>query len=150
MVHLDLRTLIDGIKCATLSTGTRISASQARLMACNLGIIPQVFNGKTIPVDHGHEQRLFSKAQKQDMSARDGGCTAPRCDKPPEECEGHHWRMRWAAGGTTTLDDGVLICPFHHRQAHQDNWQARLAPDGHVEWKRPGDTTWQCNHRWRP
>lgn len=150
MVHLDLKTLVDGIKAGTLSGGTRVSASQIRLMACNAGIIPQVFNGKPLPIDHGHEQRLFTKTQKQDMSARDGGCTAPSCDRPPEECEGHHWRMRWAAGGTTKLDDGVLICPFHHRRAHDDNWQARLATDGHIEWKRPGDTTWQRNHRWRP
>jgi hypothetical protein len=150
MVHLDLRTLVDGIKAATLSTGTRLSASQARLMACNLGIIPLVFNGKSLPVDHGHEQRLFTRSQKQDLSARDGGCTAPECDKPPEQTEGHHWRMQWAHGGTTTLDDGVLLCPFHHRRVHQDNWQARLAADGHIEWKRPGDTAWVRNHRWRP
>lgn len=150
LVKLDLATLVDGIKAATLSSGTRISASQARLMACSLGIIPQVFNGKSVPVDHGHEQRLFTKAQKQDLVPRDGGCTAPGCDRPPEECEGHHWRMRWAHGSSTTLDDGLLICPFHHRQAHQDHWQARLGPDGHIQWKRPGDITWQQNHRWRP
>jgi hypothetical protein len=33
LVKLDLDTLIRGIKAATLSSGTRISASQARLMA---------------------------------------------------------------------------------------------------------------------
>ena len=150
MVHLDLRTLIDGLKAGTLSGGTRVSAAQIRLMACNAGLIPQVFNGKPLPIDHGHEQRLFTKSQKQDMAARDGGCTAPGCDKPPEECEGHHWRAPWAAGATTTLDDGVLVCPFHHRAIHNDHWQARKAPDGHIEWTRPGDTSWQRNHRWRP
>lgn len=150
MVHLELKTLIDGIKAGTLSGGTRISASQVRLMACNAGIIPQVFNGKSLPLDHGHEQRLFTKAQKQAMSARDGGCTAPGCDRPPEECEGHHWRMKWSHGGSTTLDDGVLICPFHHRRAHDQDWRARLAPDGHIEWLLPGTSRWQRNRRWRP
>jgi hypothetical protein len=149
-VHLDLATLIGGIKAGTLSGGTRVSASQVRHMACTAGIIPLVFDGRSLPIDHGHEQRLFTTSQKQDLAHRDGGCTAPGCDKPPEECEGHHWRMQWAHGGTTTLADGVLICPFHHRRAHQDNWQARAASDGHIEWKRPGDTTWQRNHRWRP
>ncbi len=150
LVALDYATLVDGVKAATLSTGTRISASQARLMACTLGIIPQVFNGRSVPVDHGHEQRCFTKAQKQDLVPRDGGCTAPGCDKPPEQCEGHHWRLPWAWGSTTTLDDGVLICPFHHRRAHQDDWQARLGPTGHIQWLRPGDTEWQENTRWRP
>jgi hypothetical protein len=150
MVHLDLKTLIDGIKAGTLSGGTRMSASQIRHLACNAGLIPQVFNGRSVPLDHGHEQRLFTKAQQQALAARDHGCTAPGCDKPPEQCEAHHWRTPWAHGGTTTLADGVLVCPFHHRLAHQDNWAARPGPDGHIQWRRPGDTTWHTNHRWRP
>jgi hypothetical protein len=155
MVALDHQTLVDGIKAATLSTGTRISANQVRLMACNLGIIPQVFGGKSLPLDHGHEQRLFTKTQKQAQAARDGGCTFPGCDRPPEECESHHWRMRWADGGNTHLDDGVLVCPFHHRTIHDsagnDGWAVRLSPvDGHPEYRPPGSTIWKRNHRWRP
>ena len=150
MVRLDHDTLVDAIKAATLSTGTRISANQVRLMACNAGIIPQVFGGKSLPLDHGHEQRLFTKTQKQAQAARDGGCTFPGCDRPPEHCEGHHWRMRWADGGHTHLDDGVLICPFHHRTIH-DGWAVRLSPaDGHPEYQAPHTTTWKRNHRWRP
>lgn len=113
IVHLDYATLVDGVKAATLSTGTRLSAAQVRLMACNLGIVPQVFGGTSLPLDHGHERRLFTKAQKQALAARDGGCTFPGCDRPPEQAEGHHWRAPWSAGATTKLDDGVLICPHH-------------------------------------
>lgn len=150
IVRLDLDTLIDGLKAATLSTGTRISAGQARMMACNAGIIPQVFNGKPLPLDHGHEQRLFTKAQKQGQEARDGGCTFPGCDRPPEWCESHHWRMRWADGSETKPDDGVLICPFHHRKVHE-GWAVRLSPvDGYPEYRAPGSDTWKRNHRWRP
>ncbi|WP_456697122.1 hypothetical protein [Aeromicrobium sp. P5_D10] len=150
MVRLDLDTLIRGIKAATLSTGTRISAAQARLMACQYGIIPQVFGGKSLPLDHGHEQRLFTKAQKQALAARDHGCTFPGCDRPPEQTEGHHWRMDWAKGATTTLDDGLLICPHHHRLIHSEPWSIRLSTAGHIEYRPPGSTLWQRNHRWRP
>ncbi len=151
MVRLDYDTLLQGIKAATLSTGTRISASQVRLMACNVGIIPQVFNGKSLPLDHGHEQRIFTKAQKQGLAGRDGGCTFPECDRPPEECEGHHWRQPWSHGATTRLDDGVLICPFHHRTIHTVDWAIRMHPgDGHPEYRRPDSNIWQRNHRWRP
>ncbi|AWB93658.1 HNH endonuclease signature motif containing protein [Aeromicrobium chenweiae] len=150
MVHLDLDTLVRGVKAATLSTGTRISAAQARLMACNLGIIPQVFGGTSLPLDHGHEQRLFTKAQKQALAHRDHGCAFPGCDRPPEDCEGHHWRQPWAHGATTTLDDGVLICPHHHRLVHHDDWHARQTPDGHIEFRHPAGTVWRRNHRWRP
>jgi hypothetical protein len=151
MVRLDHETLVNGIKPATLSTGTRISASQARLMACNAGIIPQVFGGKSLPLDHGHEQRLFTRTQKQALAARDGGCTFPGCDRPPEWSEAHHWRMRWADGSDTTLDDGVLICPFHHRTIHETGWAIRMSPvDGYPEYKAPGSQLWKRNHRWRP
>ena len=155
IVRLDHDTLIEGLKAATLSSGTRLSASEARLMACNAGIIPQVFGGKSLPLDHGHEQRLFTKTQKQAQQARDGGCTFPQCDKPPEECESHHWRIRWADGSDTKLDDGVLICPFHHRTIHDNtghhSWAIRMSPtDGHPEYKAPQADTWQRNTRWRP
>jgi hypothetical protein len=150
MVRLDYDTLVQGIQAATLSTGSRISAKQVRLMACNAGVIPQVFNGKSLPLDHGHEERLFSKPQKLALEARDGGCTFPECDRPPEQCEGHHWRMRWADGGQTILQDGVLVCPFHHRTIH-DGWAIRMSPiDGYPEYQAPGSDTWQRNHRWRP
>lgn len=151
IVRLEHDTLINGLKAATLSTGTRISASQARLMACNAGIIPQVFGGKSLPLDHGHEQRLFTKAQKQALQARDGGCTFPSCDRPPEWCEAHHWRTRWADGSPTNLDDGVLVCPFHHRTVHDHGWAIRMSPDdGHPEYRGPGSDTWTRNQRWRP
>lgn len=151
MVRFDYDTLVRGVKAATLSTGTRISAGQARLMACNLGIIPQVFNGKSLALDHGHEQRVFTKAQKQGMADRDAGCTFPECDRAAEECEGHHWRKPWSHGAETTLEDGVLTCPFHHRAVHADGWSIRMHPsDGHPEYRNTGSDVWKRNHRWRP
>ena len=151
MVHLDHDTLIDGIKAATLSTGTRISAGQVRQLACRLGIIPQVFGGKSLPLDHGHEQRVFTREQRRAMEHRDGGCTFPGCDRPPGWTEAHHWRTRWADGSETRLDDGVLVCPFHHRTIHDQGWTIRMSPDdGHPEYKPPGTTIWKRNHRWRP
>ena len=151
MVRFDYDTLVRGIKPATLSTGTRISAGQARQMACRLGIIPQVFNGKSLPLDHGHEQRVFTKPQRQALENRDRGCTFPGCDRPPEWCEAHHWRTPWANGSETTLADGVLVCPFHHRTIHDAGWAIRMSPvDGHPEYKPPGTGTWKRNHRWRP
>ena len=114
-------------------------------------MIPQVFNGKSLPLDHGHEQRVFTKAQKQALDNRDGGCTFPGCDRPPEWCEAHHWRTRWADGSETRLDDGVLICPFHHRTIHDPGWAIRMSPvDGYPEYQAPGSDIWKRNHRWRP
>lgn len=151
MVKLDYDTLLAGIRPATLSTGTRISAGQARQMACRLGIIPQVFNGASLPLDHGAEKRTFTRAQRRAMEDRDGGCTFPGCDRPPGWCEAHHAKLPWAIGKTTRLDEGVLICAHHHRTVHSDGWAIRFAAsDGHAEFKAPRSAIWQRNHRWRP
>ncbi|MDO9380775.1 MAG: DUF222 domain-containing protein [Nocardioidaceae bacterium] len=121
-VNLDLQQLIDGIGTATTSTGQRMSASQVRLHACRAGIIPQVLGGQSLPLDLGRKQRLFSPAQRVALAHRDQGCAMPDCDRPPSWCEAHHAREPWAHGGATDLEDGVLLCAFHHRMIHEDDW----------------------------
>lgn len=148
-VKIDLEDLADQLAAATLSTGTRLSAGEVRRLACHHGILPMVFSGGSLPLDMGRSKRLFTPAQRLAMAARDLGCVTPGCEAPPGWCEGHHWRQQWAAGGTTNLDDGVLLCSRHHHQAHDEDWQFRLADDGHAEIRRPRGV-WQRNHRWRP
>ena len=129
-INLDHQTLIDQIATATLSTGTKISAGQARRMACELRILPAVFGGESLPLDHGRARRLFTGHQRRAQAHRDQGCVFPGCDRPPHWCIAHHAKRRWADGGTTDLDDGVLMCPFHHRVLHDDGWDIAFAPDG--------------------
>ncbi len=151
MVRLDYDSLIEGLAPATLSTGTRISAGQARKLACRVGLIPQVFNGKSLPLDHGEEKRLFTKHQRRAMEDRDGGCTFPGCDRPPAWCEAHHANRPFSIGKTTRLDEGVLICARHHHVVHDDGWSIRFHPDdGIPEYRPPGTLRWQRNNRWRP
>jgi len=149
VVRFDYDTLVKGIKPATLSTGTRLSAGEARLMACRLGVIPEVFGGKSVPLDQGRAKRLFTPAQKLAITARDRGCSAPWCDKPPEWTEVHHYRRPWAQGGSTDLDDGTLVCSSDHRRLHEEGWQLRLHDDV-IEWRhRDRQPEWRSNPRWR-
>lgn len=136
-VNIDLKSLIDGIKAGTLSTGCRVSASEARRMACEQGLLPMVFNGKPLPLDCGREQRLFNRAQRRGAERRDRGCTFPGCERPPAWCVGHHARKRWAEGGTTSLEDIVLICAHHHRVVHAQEWEVWFAQDGYPEYIPP-------------
>jgi hypothetical protein len=151
LVKFDYDTLAGGVKAASLSTGTRVSAGEVRQMACRLGMIPTVFDGKSLPIDHGAEQRCFTRSQRAHFDERDGGCTFPGCDRPPGWTEAHHARLPFSIGRTTHLDEGVLLCPFHHRQVHDHDWRIRFNPsDGHPEYRLPGEVTWQRNQRWRP
>ncbi len=129
-INLDHDVLVDKVQTATLSTGTKISAGQARRMACELRILPAVFGGESLPLDHGRTRRLFNRQQRRALAHRDKGCIFPGCDRPPHWCISHHAKRRWADGGTTDLDDGVLMCPFHHHVLHDDGWDIRFAADG--------------------
>ena len=151
-VNFDYNQLVSGIGAATLSTGTRVSINEVRRMACDLNLLPMVFNGQSLPLDMGAPQRLFSKTQKVGIANRDGGCTFPSCDRPPNWCEVHHGRIPWATGGRTDLRDGVLLCNAHHHVVHNDRWAIRFAADGYPEYLPPKSIdTWQRprrNQRW--
>ena len=149
-VNLDLDTLMGGLKAAGLSDGTRISAGEARRLACSAQIVPMVLDGKPLPLDLGSANRFFNRASRRAMEKRDGGCTAPdSCDRDARWTEAHHLNP-YAISKTTDIRDGALLCPFHHHRAHEQGWVGRINPDGHVEWKLPGSDTWQRNTRWRP
>ena len=104
-VNLDHDVLTEKLKVATLSTGERLSAGQARRMACEHRLLPAVFGGDSLPLDLGRERRLYSKPQRQAIALRDQGSVFPGCDRAPGWCVLHHAKKRWADGGTTDLDD---------------------------------------------
>lgn len=147
-VDLDLDVLRGKIAAATLSDGTRICASQARRMACNLGILPMVFNGGSVPLDLGRAKRLFTAGQRRALEPRDRGCSYPGCDRPPPWCVVHHARGRWVDGGTTNLADGVLICPTHHVHVHAHDIEIVFAADGIPEYRASGGEL-RRNQRYR-
>lgn len=136
IVDIDYDTLCGAVLPATLETGTRISAQEAMRLACDLGVVPAVFNGKPLPLHMGREARLFNRAQRRALAKRDGGCAFPGCDRPPGWCEAHHANEPWCRGGNTNLDDGVLVCSFHHRLLHNSGWDVRIV-DGTPEFIPP-------------
>jgi len=139
---IDYSALVDGLGSALLlDSGEHITAQQARLLACGADILPIVCNGDSQPLDVGRQQRLFSGALRQALAVRDGGCTFPGCDCPPRDCDAHHI-IPWPKGGRTALDNGALLCRFHHQQVepqdrrgvreHQQ-WTMRMSLDGYPE-----------------
>ena len=136
-INFDYNQLITGIGAATLSTGTRISIHEARRLACEAKLIPMVFGGKPVPLDLGRDARIFNKYQRAALARRDGGCTFPGCDRPPNWCEAHHARDSWAYGGTTNLEDGVLICNLHHHTLHDNGWAIRFTKNSQPEYIPP-------------
>lgn len=72
----------------------------------------------------------ITKAQRQALAARDHGCAARGCTRPPAFCDAHHLVSR-ADGGATDLQNLVLLCRRHHVLWHQGRLQLRQL---HVPW----------------
>ena len=55
---------------------------------------------------------------------RDRGCRFPGCAST-HRLHGHHVR-HWARGGETSLDNLLLLCPFHHRLVHEGGFDVHV------------------------
>ncbi|GLI01430.1 HNH endonuclease [Phytohabitans aurantiacus] len=119
-----------------LDSGERLTAEQVRRLACDAQILPVVLGGDGQILDVGQLRRLFTGPLRRALVARDGGCAFPGCDRPPRWCDAHHIKA-WGAGGDTALDNGVLLCGYHHRLIHRGEWEVRMGADGKPEFIPP-------------
>ena len=125
VVTVPLQNLLDGTGTATIAgVDEPICAGTARRLAADAEIIPLVLGTDSEPLDLGRSARLYSLGQRRALAARDGGCIWPGCTAPPAWCEVAHL-LAWILNGPTDLDNGVLMCPHHHRRFDRDGWQLR-------------------------
>ncbi|GAB3130264.1 hypothetical protein GCM10027056_33580 [Glaciibacter psychrotolerans] len=96
-------------------------------------------------------QRLFNRAQRRAILARDGGCGVPGCDAPAQWLEFHHV-IPWSKGGTTEVDNGVALCWRHHHTIETSGWEI-LMVNGRPQVKAPAwidpTRTWRDANRHR-
>jgi len=141
VVTMSLDSLRTDLATATLGNPApgdshdRITAEDARRLACTAGIVPAVLDGKSEVLDLGRSQRLFTRAQRRALALRDGECRAEGCQIPAPWCEAHH-RDPWSTGGRTDLADGMLLCSHHHHRAHDPTYATERLADGGVRFHR--------------
>ncbi len=116
-------------------TGDRITAGQARRLACTAKILPAVLDGTSLPTDLGRAKRLFTPAQRKALLIRDQTCRAEGCDTPGTWCDAHHLDP-WHTGGPTDLDNGILLCSHHHHRAHDTGHRTDRLPNGDLRFHR--------------
>lgn len=122
--------------------------AQLRKMACDASVIPVVLNSRGEPLDVGRSQRAFSSSIRRAVILRDGGCAYPGCKMPHIYSEVHHIQ-HWQNGGSTALDNAVMLCGFHHTIIHQSEVFVRLNEDHFPEFlldANTEETTWVRNH----
>jgi len=113
----------------------RVTAAQARRLACTAGIIPAVLGGKSEVLDLGRQRRLFTPGQRKALRLRDRQCRAEGCTIPATWCDAHHLKP-WSHGGSTDLDDGVLLCRHHHQTIHDPSYEHTWLPNGRLRYHR--------------
>ncbi len=119
VVTMTLETLLGDLKAASLSTGDKISAGEARRMACEAGIVPVVLNGKSHVLDLGRKRRFHTPAQRLAIGLEQKHCQHPGCTTPAAGCHVHH-DDPWTPCGNTDTRTARLLCPRHHTLAHRD------------------------------
>ncbi|BBH18488.1 HNH endonuclease [Nocardioides baekrokdamisoli] len=132
----DLRAELGGASIGGLDSDQRISAAEARRLACTAEIIPVVLGSKSQVLDLGRGQRLFTPAQRKALRTRHSTCQVEGCDVPSTWCDAHH-EDPWSRGGRTDLRNALLVCGHHHRRLHDARYLASRAGDRiHVQLRR--------------
>jgi hypothetical protein len=118
----DLRNDLGAAAIGGIDSDQRISAAEARRLACTAHIIPAVLGSKSQILDLGRAQRLFTPTQRKALRTRHTTCQIHGCDIPSTWCDAHHTNP-WSHGGRTDLTNALLVCGHHHRRLHDPRYQ---------------------------
>jgi hypothetical protein len=109
----------------------RVSPVTTQTLLCDATVVPVLFEGSH-PVGVGDAYAPISSKVRAALITRDAGCRFPGCGAPVGWCDAHHIVPR-LKGGSTTLENLVLLCRRCHRRVHRRRWRIRLRDDGVME-----------------
>ncbi|HKV87699.1 MAG TPA: DUF222 domain-containing protein [Candidatus Dormibacteraeota bacterium] len=108
-----------------------ISSRTVERWACDCSVT-RILLQDSVVIDVGRSKRTVEGPVRRALEARDGHCRWPDCDRPPKWSAAHHV-VHWVNGGSTGLDNLILLCHRHHRMVHEGGWQlVRSEGDGDI------------------
>ncbi|WPX13475.1 DUF222 domain-containing protein [Cryobacterium sp. 10S3] len=147
MVHVNAADLASGVGVGWIDgVEAPVSLKTVHQRICDGGFQGVLFGANNEVLKLGPERRYFNRAQRRAITARDGGCIIPGCKAPAHWAEVHHVKP-WAKDGPTTVDNGVLLCWFHHHSIDTSGWEIRMVK-GSPQVRAPGLIDPQ--RLWRP
>ena len=117
VAHLDNAT---SKLVADTPEGQRLPDSVLEELACNAKFTGLLYDHDGKPIWRAHSVRAATKAQRQILFARHGGCF--HCAAHPAMCQIHHIKPV-SQGGSTKLDNMVPVCWDCHQRIHRNGWQ---------------------------
>jgi hypothetical protein len=119
----------------TTGHGALITAQLALSLLGDARVIPVVLGQNGQILAYGTSHRIFTESQRLAMIARDQSCSFPGCDQPPARCQSHHI-TDYALTRKTSVDDGTLLCGYHHREHPNLGWTCHMI-NGIPHWSPP-------------
>jgi hypothetical protein len=117
--------------------------------ACDSVVYRAVLNAASEVLDIGRQSPRWPSGIRRAITLRDRGCVYPGCDRPPSWADIHHCTP-FSEQGTTSVDNGALLCRRHHGFVHARGWRVTIdhgkpivrRPDGEPHTVR----RWQAGH----
>jgi hypothetical protein len=136
VVHADLDALVTETSGVTeLGSGALIPNETARRLACDC-VIETVITDGSVVIGVGRNSRTVPGWLRRLVHHRDGGtCRFHGCDNK-QWLQVHHI-VHWSKGGTTDLDNLILLCGFHHRFVHEHGWHITRNSNNQFQFRKP-------------
>ncbi|WP_425843222.1 DUF222 domain-containing protein [Agrococcus sp. TSP3-2-1] len=115
-------------------TGSLVPIEGVDQLLCHAAIEQLIVDEHGHPLWLGRTKRIFNRAQRRALAKRDKGCRVPGCGMPAAWCEAHHI-VPWQLGGKTDIDNGILVCSFHHHEIHAGRLRVEKAGPGPGQWR---------------
>jgi hypothetical protein len=132
-VTSSLETLLGlaGAAAAEMEHSLPVSSKTMERLACDSSIARVLLNSESLVIDVGRSKRVVSEPGRRALVARDGHCRWPECDRPASRSAAHHV-VHWIHGGSTDLENLILLCHRHHWMVHEGNWQIVRGENGRI------------------
>jgi hypothetical protein len=108
-----------------------VSSKTIERLACDSSIARILLDSESVVIDVGRSKRVVSEPGRRALHARDGQCRWPGCDRPASRTAAHHI-VHWIHGGTSDLNNLILLCHRHHWMVHEGDWQIVRGDDGRM------------------
>ncbi|MEX2101025.1 MAG: DUF222 domain-containing protein [Actinomycetota bacterium] len=142
VIHAQLEGLQTGGGGCEVENGPVVHPETVRRLLCNARTQTVIEDGGGNVLGLGRTRREPTASMMRQVRYRDRECRFPGCGAR-RFTQAHHVRF-WRHGGTTDLDNLLLICSFHHRLVHEHGWSVRRDADGTVRWFMPGGVTYRA------
>ena len=126
------------VAAATLEDGTPVAMSELAQALCDCEITRIVVSAEGVPLDLGRTRRTYTGVHRRAVVARDRQCAWNGCQTSARWSQVHHIRWWDRDGGSTSIDNGVLLCDYHHHEVHRQDLtiERHAEPPGSVRRRR--------------